>query len=108
MPSSDDLEVDSIPLDQIERAKHEFGLNEKEARALLMIRQGLPLKDFTRVLTEELWVREVIKDLEIGKCKYCSRTAGPARTKALQLMGEWMGILGSKSKKKMNRTVSFE
>ena len=108
MPSNDDLPIDGIPLDEIERAKHEYGLDDKQARALLFIRKGLPIKDFTAVLTEELWVREVLKDLEASTCRECRKHYSAARSKALDLFGQYMGILGNKSKKKMNRTVTFD
>lgn len=108
MGTSDDLPVDGIPLDEIERAKHEYGLDDKQARALCYIRKGLPIRDFTAVLTEELWVREVLKDLEASTCRECKKHYSTARSKALQLFGEYMGIIGNKSKKKVKRTVEFD
>lgn len=108
MPSNDDLELDGIPLDELERAKHEYGLDEKQARALLYIRKGLPISGFTAVLTEELWLREVLKDLESSQCRECRKFYSAARSKALQLLGEYQGIIGSKNKKKTKREVTFD
>ncbi len=108
MGSDDEYPIDGIPLSDIERAKAEYGLDDKQARALCYIRKGLPLRDFTAVLTEELWVREVLKDLEASTCRECKKHYSAARSKALTLFGEYMGIIGNKSKKKMNRTVTFD
>ena len=106
--STDDLQIDGIPLDDVERVKHRFKLDEKQQEAINFIRQNLPISGFSQLLGEELWLREILKDLEGSNCRVCKRSCGPARTKALQLLGEWLGILGSKAKKKSKREVIFD
>lgn len=106
--SLDNVPVDGIPLDDIERAQRRFKLDAKQAEALELIRKGLPIADFTQLLGEELWLRELLKDLEGSNCKVCKHKASPARTKAIQFLGEWLGVLGSKAKKKSKREVVFD
>lgn len=106
--SVDNLPVDGIPLDDIERAQRKYKLDAKQAEAIDLIRKGLPIADFSALLGEELWLRELLKDLQGTACKVCKHTAGPARSKAIQLLGEWLGILGSKAKKKSKREVVFD
>jgi hypothetical protein len=58
---------------------------------------------------ETLWIREILKDMEGGHpCKFCKTKASAARTKAIQLFGEWLGVIGSKAKKKAKRDVIFD
>ena len=106
--SADDLPVDGIPLDDIERAKHRFKFDEKQSEAIAFIRQNLPIAGFSQLLGEELWLRELLKDLEGSDCKVCQKQSGPARSKAIQLLGEWLGVIGSKAKKKTKREVIFD
>ena len=107
--SLDNVETDGIPLDDLERAKHRFKIEEKQAEALNLIRKGLPIADFGDLLGESLWLREVLKDLEQPKpCKFCKSKVSAARTTALRVFGEWLGILGNKSKKKSKRDVVFD
>jgi len=107
--SLDSAIPDGLPLDDLERAKHRFKIEEKQADALELIRKNLPIAGFAQLLGEELWLRELLKDLE-GKepCKFCKATCSAARTKALCLLGEWLGVLGSKAKKKSKREVVFD
>lgn len=108
MGTVDDLPVDGIPLDDIERAQHRFKFDAKQAEAIDFIRKNLPIAGFSQLLGEELWLRELLKDLEAPPCKVCGHKAGPARSKAIQLLGEWLGCVGSKSKKKSKREVVFD
>lgn len=108
MGSLDSIPTDGIPLDDIERAQHKFKLDAKQSEALELIRKGLPIAGFTQLLGEDLWVRELVKDLEPPPCNVCKHKSSPARSKAIQLLGEWLGIIGSKSKKKSKREVVFD
>lgn len=104
--------LDSMPdganLDDLEKAQHQFKLDAKQQEALNLIRKDLPIAGFSALLGEDLWLREVLKDLAGSKCKICKHTAGPARSKAIQLLGEFLGIIGNKAKKKSKREVIFD
>lgn len=106
--SLDNIPADGVPLDDIERAKHRFKFDEKQQEAINFIRQNLPIAGFSQLLGEELWLRELLKDLEGSDCRVCQKQAGPARSKAIQLLGEWLGVIGSKAKKKSKREVVFD
>ena len=106
--SLDSIPTDGIPLDDIERAQHKFKLDAKQAEALDLIRKGLPIAGFTALLGEDLWIRELVKDLEGPCCKLCQSKVSAARSKAIQLLGEWLGCVGSKAKKKSKREVVFD
>ena len=108
MGTDDNLPIDGIPLDELERAKNEFKFETKLQAALDYIRKELPIKGFADLLSEDLWLREVMKDLEGSKCRSCKKSYSTARSKALQLYGEWLGMIGNKAKKKSRREVSFE
>lgn len=98
-----------IELGDLERAKRKFGLETALSDALDLIRKDLPIQNFSQLLGEDLWLREVLKDLEqVTPCPNCKAKCGAARTKALSLFGEWLGVLGSKSKKKSKRDVVFD
>lgn len=107
MASNDDLPFDELSLEEVEAVKREFGLEDKQARAMILIRKGVPIKKIVELFTEEMWLREVAKDLEGWECHACKKHTGAARSKAIQLLGEWMGIIGGKSKKKAKREVTF-
>ena len=108
MASVDDFPIDGMDSEEIERIQREWGLDAKQAKALEYIRKGLPLKSFTHILSQELWVREILKDLESNKCRACKRTSGAARSKALDLFGQWIGAIGNKAHKKSSKEVRFE
>lgn len=98
-----------LELGDVERARRKFGFETALADALDLIRKDLPIQNFSQLLGEDLWLREVLKDLEQPTpCKLCKSKCGAARTKALALFGEWLGVLGSKSKKKSKREVVFD
>jgi len=101
---------DGIPLDELERAKHRFKLEEKQTEALEYIRKNLPIAGFEQLMGETLWLREILKDMEgeAKPCKFCKAKVSSARTKAIQLFGEWLGVIGSKAKKKSKRDVIFD
>ena len=99
---------DGIPLDDAERAARRFKMDSKQMEAIEYIRKNVPIAGFSQLLGEELWLRELLKDLEGKACPACSRTAGPGRSKALQLLGEWLGVIGNKAKKKSKRDVVFD
>lgn len=104
----DNIPADGVPLDDIERAQHRFKFDAKQAEAIDFIRKNLPIAGFSQLLGEELWLRELLKDLEGSCCPTCKGKAGAARSKAIQLLGEWLGCVGSKAKKKSKREVVFD
>lgn len=96
-------------LDDVQKAKRKFKFDNQLSDALEYIRNNLPITGFAPLLGEDLWLREVLKDMEPGEpCERCKVKANAARTKALVLLGEWLGVLGSKSKKKSKRDVVFD
>lgn len=100
---------DELDITEVERARRKFGFDNQLQDALDLIRKDLPIQNFAQLLGEDLWLREVLKDLEQPTpCKFCKSKCGAARTKALALFGEWLGVLGSKSKKKSKREVVFD
>lgn len=102
--------IDSkLELGDLEKAKRKFGFETQLAEALDLIRKDLPIANFSQLLGEDLWLREILKDMEQPTpCKFCKAKCGAARTKALTSFGEWLGVLGSKSKKKSKRDVVFD
>lgn len=101
--------MSKIELGDIEKAKRKFGLETQLTEALDLIRKDLPIQNFSQLLGEDLWLRELLKDLaQPEPCKFCKTKVSAARSKALQVFGEWLGILGSKSKKKSKRDVVFD
>lgn len=97
--TKDDLPIDGISLEEVERASQEYKLDEKQARMLLYIKKNLPISGFSEVLTEELWLREVLKDID---------RVGFARTQALRMLGEYLGILGKRVPKSKSVNVVFD
>ncbi len=95
-------------LDELSYIKQKFGLDQKQAEALKYIRDGVPLKNFADILSEEMWLRELLKDMEANQCKVCKKFSSAGRSKALQMFAEWAGLLGSNSKKKSKKTVTFD
>lgn len=108
MPSSDSLNIDGFDLEDFDRIKRKWGLDQEQAEALALIQKGLPLSKFTDILTEEFWIRELLKDLEDRQCQHCKKFSSTARTKALQMYAEWAGLIGNKAKKKSRKEVTFD
>jgi hypothetical protein len=96
-------------LDDVQKAKRKYRFDNQLEDALDYIRKNMPITGFSGLLGEDLWLREVMKDLEQpDPCKFCKSKVTAARSKALQLFGEWLGVLGNKSKKKSKRDVVFD
>jgi hypothetical protein len=95
---------DDLPdelLDATRKAKEEFGFNKKQERALDYIRKNIPISGIADILTEDLWLREVLKDVD---------SPNPStRSKALEMVGKFIGALGGKGAKAGPRKlVEFE
>lgn len=88
--SLDDMEFEGIPLDEIEQLQSEFKLDKKQAQAIGWIKKNVPISGFLSLITDELWVREIMKDIEEGRPQQ--------RTAALKMLGEWLGTLGKNTK----------
>ena len=95
-------------LDDVQKAKRKFKFDNQLSDALDYIRANMPITGFAGLLGEDLWLREVLKDLDTEPCSHCQTRAGAARTKALVLLGEWIGVIGNKAKKKSKRDVVFD
>ena len=74
-----------------ERAEHEYKLNEKQRRLMEYVKANIPISGFAEVLTEELWLREILKDVD-SENPY-------VRTRALSMLGQFLKITGPNSGK---------
>ena len=92
-------ELDDMLLEEAERASHEYKLDAKQARVVEWIRKNLPIAGFANLIGEELWLREIIKDLE---------KPGPARSQALKMLGEYLGVLGKRTQAGKLKTVTID
>lgn len=110
LPDGEPIKSGSLDdLDDVQKAKRKFKFDNQLQDALDYIKANMPITGFAGLLGDDLWLREVLKDLDQPEpCKFCKVRAGAARTKALVLLGEWLGILGSKAKKKSKRDVVFD
>jgi len=94
---NEDEEKDALA----EMAKGEFKLNDKQGRLMEYITANLKIEDFLNCLSEEMWLREVLKDV-----------ASPnpfIRQRALGMWGKHQGYLGDKkTKDKVIKDVEFE
>lgn len=86
-----EFEDDALIPDLSEQAEHEYKLNEKQRRLMQYVKQNIPISGFAEVLTEELWLREILKDVD-SENPY-------VRTRALSMLGQYLKILGSNGKK---------
>lgn len=82
---------DVIDPDLKERAEHEYKLNEKQRRLMEYVKANIPISGFAEVLTEELWLREILKDVD-SENPY-------VRTRALSMLGQFLKITGPGSGK---------
>ncbi len=74
-----------------ELAAGEYKLAEKQERLRSYIKAGIPISDFIAELSEDMWLREVLKDLD--------STNPFVRTQALRMWGSYQGFLGKKGQK---------
>ena len=74
-----------------EMAEGEFKVNEKGKRILEYIAANISIEDFATSLSEEVWLREVLKDV--------SSQNAFIRQRAIAMWGQYMGWLGKKQKK---------
>jgi len=70
-----------------EQAEHEYKIDEKQQRIMEYVRQDIPISGFAEALTKELWLREVLKDVDSPDPR--------VRSRALHMLGQYMGILGA-------------
>lgn len=96
--------MDDLPddlLDMTSRAGNEFGFNKKQERALEFIKANIPISGVADILTEDLWLREVLKDVD--------SESPTVRSKALEMIGRYIGALGTRGAKPGRRkVVEFE
>lgn len=84
-------------------AEGEFKVNDKSKRVMEYIAANISIEDFASALTEEIWLREVLKDV--------SSTNAFIRQRAIGMWGQYMGWLGKKQKKDSEdvvKDVQFE
>jgi len=92
MPNDpNDKPEEGLGLTDQELAEHEYKLDKKFAKARKYISQGIPIKGFSDLLNEEVWLREILKDIENGSASI--------RSRALIMLGQYLGILSDKRKK---------
>lgn len=84
-----------------ERAAEEFKLNDKQGRLMEYIAANLKIEDFRHALSEEMWLREVLK---------LAQSDDPyVKLNALRMWGNHMNHLGKKGKgAEMPKEVEFE
>jgi hypothetical protein len=84
-----------------EKAEHEYKVNIKQERLAEYIAAGLKIEGFLDLLSEEMWLREIIKD---------ALSPNPfVRTRALSMWGQHQGFLGKgKAKGSVKHDVEFE
>ena len=82
-------------------AKGEFKLNDKQGRLMEYITANLKIEDFINCLSEEMWLREVLKDV--------GSDSPFVRMNALRMWGSHQGFLSKKNKgQEAVRDVEFE
>lgn len=82
-----------------EMAKGEFKLDDKGQRVLEYIKNNLSIKDFAESLSEEMWLREVLKDVQ---------SENPfVRSSAIRMWGQYANYL-KKNQKGEARKVEVE
>lgn len=74
-----------------ELAEGEYKVNEKGKRILEYVAANISIEGFMETLSEEVWLREVLKDV--------SSTNPFIRQRAIGMWGQYMGWLGKKQKK---------
>lgn len=84
-----------------EMAEGEFKLNEKQGRLMEYVAANLKVEEFMACLSEEMWLREVLKDV--------AHQNPFIRQRALAMWGQYQGYLGKKKgKAEPVREVDFE
>ncbi len=94
----DEFSDDTLDPTLVEKAEHEYKLNEKQRRMMEYVKANIPISGFAEVLTEELWLREILKDVD-SENPY-------VRTRALSMLGQYLKITGPNSKDK--KTKAFD
>jgi hypothetical protein len=99
MDTHDDEQAEAEALR--EAAEHEFKINGKQERLAKYLAEGLKIEGFLDILSEEMWLREIIKDAMSPNAF--------VRSRALSMWGQYHGWLGKgKSKKDIKHDVEFE
>lgn len=83
-----------------EAASSEFKLDEKGRRAVEYIKANIAISGFAELITEELWLREILKDVDSTN-PFC-------RTRALSMLAKYLNIGGKGNKKDVKVDVEFE
>jgi hypothetical protein len=74
-----------------EMCEGEFKMDEKSGRLMEYVAANLKVADFMNCLSEEMWLREVLKDV--------SSPNAFIRQRALAMWGKYQGFLGSKKER---------
>lgn len=94
---NEDQEKDALR----EMAEGEFKINDKGKRILEYVAANLSIEGFMESLSEEIWLREVLKDV--------SSPNAFIRQRAIAMWGQYMGWLGKKTKEKEEiKDVEFQ
>lgn len=95
---NEDAEKDALR----EMAEGEYKVNDKGKRILEYVSANISIEGFMESLSEEIWLREVLKDV--------SSPHPFVRQRAIAMWGQYMGWLGKKNKagKEEVKDVEFE
>src|SRR6185295_5025383 len=96
--------MDDLPddlLDDTARAAHEFGLNKRVQEAVEFVHKGINIKGLEDLLNDDFWLCEVLRDVK--------STNPGVRSRALEMLGKYIGALQAKGAKAGPRkVVEFE
>jgi hypothetical protein len=99
--SVDDIgPIDGLNLDEVERLKQTFKLDESRAALLKAILLGIPVTGIGNKITEDFWLSNILKDIEKG--------APMVRSHSLRMLGMYLGILSDKKGQAKKKKVVFD
>jgi hypothetical protein len=98
--SVDDIPLDGMRIDEIERLKQAFDLDIHREKMLKAILLGVPIVGVGNKITEDYWLANILRDIEKGK--------GAIRSRALTMLGTYLGILTGKAKLGKKKRVVFD
>ncbi len=89
---NDESEEDALR----EMAKGEYKSDDRGARILEYIKNNLPIREFAEALNEEMWLREVLKDVQ---------SDNPfVRSSAIRMWGQYANYLKKNQKGETRKT----
>jgi len=95
---SKNIPIDGMPLDELERLRQEFRLDELQDRLQKAIQAGFNIKNIGQFISEDFWLKCVLEDIQHG---------GQARSRALTMLGMYLGILSDRKAKGGKARIKF-